>query len=112
MSKPTTEQKVALREQLGSMKPDQWIAMMQWILLQVASEQEYFVSLIMDEVDRRVERERAVGGILRHQFAHLIDVMRDLKLRLVPEGWVLGLFCVQWNPHDTLKGCSDAFEVS
>lgn len=85
MSKPSIEQKAVLREQLAKMDGGQWLAMMHWFILQVAVDQEYFTTLIFDELERRKKRERENTAHNSSDAEHFLSIMKDLRTRIVTE---------------------------
>lgn len=83
MTKPSDEQRIALRVQLSEMKPDQWLAMVRWCAFKLVEDQELLVMVITDEVDcrQRLHAERRPGSELMTHAA-LLSVLNDLDLHI------------------------------
>lgn len=81
MTKPSDDQKGVLREQLDRMNPNQWLAMVRWIVDKLVEDQEFIMELITDEAERRQKRHAAnhVGSELMLHAA-LKSVLKDLGL--------------------------------
>jgi hypothetical protein len=81
--KPSQEQMDVLKNQLAAMSAVQWLAMMRWMIQQVASDQQYFVELLCDEVDRRLAR---IIADKKPPFSEILNgVLRDLSVNVTPE---------------------------
>jgi hypothetical protein len=81
MTKPSDEQRIALRVQLSNMQRDQWLAMVRWCAFKLVEDQELLVMVITDEVDRRrrLHEEMNPGSELMLHAATL-SVLNDLNL--------------------------------